>query len=361
MPYQVAVIGAGPSGSVAAYILAEKGYKTVLLDRKKFPRKKTCAGGLTYKVEGLLKYIGIEISELPIERVFERVKVMGYGREIEVEMDPWVISTTNRSSFDKSLADIAVSSGAHFIDGISITEVRRREGAFEIIAGSRIEAEKLVIAEGAIPFVSRKLGIRDFWPKNEVIFALEAERKGDFKDIEFRMDAVDMGYGWVFPRNGSASVGVGGLSHPAVIKRRFQEMFGSDGISAGIIPIAGNRKLEAEGAFLVGDIAGLADPMTGEGIYYGMRSAVEVARALTEGKSYEYLMKPVIEDLSLRRKVASIVLPRMKKFFLIMVDKEEIAERFTWASAGKIQFKDFIKWVMFKFPSLIPSLLKAFL
>ncbi|MGY0288856.1 MAG: NAD(P)/FAD-dependent oxidoreductase [Candidatus Methanodesulfokora washburnensis] len=361
MSYQVAVIGAGPSGSIAAYILAEKGYKTVLLERKKFPRKKTCAGGLTYKVEGLLKSIGIGMSELPIERVFEKVKVMGYGKEIEVEMDPWVISTTSRSLFDKSLVDIAVSSGVNFLDGSPVTEVRRKDGIFELLAGSKLEAERLVIAEGAVPLVSRKLGIRNFWPKGEVIFALEAERKGDFKDIEFRMDAVEMGYGWVFPRNGKASVGVGGMSNPAEIRRRFQEMFGSDGISAGMIPIVGNRRLEAEGVYLVGDIAGLADPMTGEGIYYGMKSAVEAARALTEGKSYEDLMKPIIEDLSLRRRVASIVLPKMRRFFLLMVDKEEIAERFTWASAGKISFRDFIKWVVFRFPSLVPSLLRALL
>ena len=67
--YNVIIVGAGPAGSTAAKFLSEKGYKILLLDKKKFPRDKPCAGGLTLRV----------LNRFPYLKEFDFIESYSYG------------------------------------------------------------------------------------------------------------------------------------------------------------------------------------------------------------------------------------------------------------------------------------------
>ncbi len=358
MIYDLAIIGGGPAGATAGFLAAKEGFNVVIIEREKLPRQKPCGGGLTYKVGSLLKEIGVDIDELPIERTFTSVVVCGHGEGIEVKLSPWVIKTVRRDIFDMELVRLANGQGAKIMEATTaLSASPSGEGIKVVTRSGGVVCRKLLIAEGANVLISRKLGLRSSWRKEDIVFAMEGHARGNFNELKFIMDAVPHGYGWIFPGRGYASFGVGCMGYLAQkVKPAFQELVRKNRAEltrwgAAILPLGGKeRPLSRGDVYLLGDSAGLIDPLTGEGIYQAMRSAVEAVRSIADGDPYEERMRPLLEDLALRRRAASLVLPRMKFFYRLMVGSDEIARRFAEACSGMRTFKDFWRWALRRIP-----------
>ncbi len=364
------MVGAGPAGSASAALLARSGLKVLLLEMQRIPRPKPCGGGLTLKTVRLLDELGVHQSELPIQRLLDRVLVRGWGRSVEVSHSPWVIATVDRADFDSSLARWAESEGAELIDGEPATGMSvGGEGVVVRTRRDEYAADWVIGADGVAGSVARWAGLRAGYPPEELIAAVEARPSGRYDVALFQMDAVPRGgYGWAFPLSGRVNVGVGGMlplmENLRTHLERHARLLGfriDSPVEHGVIPVGRSRKLASGRVLLVGDAAGLADPLTGEGIYQALVSARAASRAILSGDPslYERLLEPLLQDLELRVKAAKVVLPRMKRFYDYMASDPEIARRYTLANVGELEFKEFWRWVWTRVPLAVAKRLAS--
>ncbi|MEM0267809.1 MAG: geranylgeranyl reductase family protein [Candidatus Korarchaeum sp.] len=353
--WDVVVIGAGPSGSTSAYLSAKKGYRTLILDMRDLPRHKTCGGGVTWRAYEFLKSLGISVHSF--EAYHKDVLIRGFGEEVRVSSDSgeFAIATVERERFDKELLDEAVSQGAEF-RRLRITRVVQKEDRVEL-SGTGIQARYVIGAEGAYSLTANSLGIRGRWSDEDLIFAIEG-RAPLYDELMFIVDASPLGYGWIFPKESDSNAGVGGMVSKSrevmVAFERFSKAHGVRRVGAWIIPTGGHGRPIARGrALLVGDAAGLADPLTGEGLYYAFRSAHECVTSLESddpAMSYHSRMRDVLEELRLKRRARGIIVPRMGFFFKLFAAYPEIARRYMLTSIGKLDFREFWRWGLLRIP-----------
>ncbi len=112
--YDVIVIGAGPSGSMAAYVAAKLGLRVLVLDRFRFPRIKPCGGGLTQKSVALLRGLGIELNGVVRDTCKRVIVVNNAGSFLLMDSDP-IISVVSRDEFDNYLLSNALEMGADYL------------------------------------------------------------------------------------------------------------------------------------------------------------------------------------------------------------------------------------------------------
>jgi len=298
--FDVIVVGAGPAGAMAAKGCARQGLETVLIEKYKTPRSKPCGGGVSLKAINL---IGNKIPEYLVERYVKGFRFFSPSLDsVElISKDPVGISTS-RDKFDAFLTEMAVRQGCKFIDSDKVIDISisSDKAICKLQSGRLIEGDIIIGADGANGITARKVGIREQWRKDQVGLCLETtilldEEKMKRIDPEiFELYFVDipLGYGWLFPKKSSISLGIGGclayLHQPKNILLGFCRNISRlkkvdievSQFSAHIAPAGGfKRKIVSDRVMLVGDAAGFIDPLTGEGIYYAMKSGMLAATA----------------------------------------------------------------------------------
>ena len=309
--YDVTVVGAGPAGTTAAYELAAKGVQVLLLDKAAFPRHKCCGGGLTVKAasllgDGITEVVEHSISGASLGFAGANRYVGEYGRA--------VMYTMNRERFDHYLVQRAEKAGARVLQGLAAQAVNLNNGRVEVITGSGSFRSTFVVgADGSRSIVARSLNT----PAHDCVVGIETEVQVDSRDLtRWKSQAVvdlgwiSNGYAWLFPKSDHLSIGIACLhSHARDLKRAYLQFASSlhlsrhvtDRWSAGIIPMCVGTPLVAQGrAVLAGDAAGLADPLTGEGIYNavlsGQLAAHAVEDALLRGKADLQVYQRSVEE-----------------------------------------------------------------
>jgi geranylgeranyl reductase family protein len=297
----VIIAGAGPAGSIAAYELSRLGIPVLILEKTTFPRYKVCGGGLTHKI---IKEIPFDIAGAT-ESVIHTIRFSANLKEVFSRTSPEpLLYCTMRSDLDLFLLEKATQAGAKVLFMQQVTEIKVEQDTVCVRTKENIFRSKLVIgADGPASIVARSLGMRQNIVQG---LAWEAEIKTDPDILKKYSDTVFLdwgtfpgGYGWVFPKKDHFSVGVGG---PAILSkqmmpyfRRFMEYldFGNTRHSASSIQHPVTLSLKSwpisvrtqkgnfhSGRVLVaGDAAGLTDSLTGEGIYYAVRSGKLAASA----------------------------------------------------------------------------------
>lgn len=278
--YDVAVVGAGPAGSVTAYRLARAGASVLLLDRATFPRDKPCGGGLMMRAVHELPF-GVEPV---VEQVVDTLRFrLGYGGHYSRASRRPLILMTQRRKLDEYLAGKAADAGAAFRDGQRVREIERRGDGFVVSAGAdRIRASVVVGADGANGIAGRALDLET--PRVNCV-ALEgnldhghaAGRGHDHRAAVLEFGIVPGGYGWIFPKRDHLNFGVGGWETAGPRLRadlaRLCRAHRVDGgelteLRGHRLPLRRRGAVAARGrALLVGDAAGLVDPITGDGMF----------------------------------------------------------------------------------------------
>lgn len=314
--YDVIIAGGGPAGSTAGYILSKAGLKVLIIDKSKFPRKKLCGGLITYKTIRLL------------ERVFgETASSLDEQGIIDFESDSYEIRTehiillkgtasiplrfVDRYDYDNFLLQKALNTGANIIEGERIVSIDILKGMVSTLSGHKFAAKIIIGADGVNSTIRRNFPVdlfgREDW-KGNVASAHEIFVNRDNTGIQFTHPVIffgfiDWGYAWIFPGQNKLKIGICGLKRKNTKKlltlfNDFLLAIGLTGVDDQII----SSYVVPYGSFLpspifrnlllVGDAAGFADPLLGEGIFFAQRSAELAARAVLD-----FIRKDISLDL----------------------------------------------------------------
>lgn len=311
--YDAVVIGAGPAGCAAAYDLAAAGRSVLLVDQRAFPRVKACAGGVTVKTLRALRYSVAPVirevcTTMDVARDYDRARTLESG-------DP-LCAMTVREELDAYCLRQTIARGAQFRIVKRIAAVVEDATGVEITLDDEpVRARYLVGADGVNSRVRQLLGgappVRGF--------ALEAcvpREPAAMPPMVFRFGVVAHGYGWLFPKGDHVNVGLY-TNDPAVrisrddvaaFARRTLGTDALDGFVGHHIGLGGCDLAQPwRRVFLVGDAAGLVDPLLGEGIYNAIVSGQAAARAIAESSApanvpakplFARFMAPIVDDLA---------------------------------------------------------------
>ena len=274
--YDVAIVGAGPAGSTAAYRLASAGARVLLLDKATFPRDKSCGGGVTGRAARLLPFS----IEPVVEDVTDRLECgLRYGHRITRRARAPLAYMTQRRRLDHFLVQKAAEAGA---------EVRERETA----DARELDARIVVGADGCNGSSAKQLGLAD-----RVAYGVALEANYPYEPryagaMVLEIGVIHGGYGWIFPKGDHINVGVGGNADEAPrLRRELRRMCEEYGIDPDAaqdtrgyrLPMRLRGTQLARGrTAVIGDAAGLVDPLSGDGMYEAFLSARLVADAALE-------------------------------------------------------------------------------
>jgi geranylgeranyl reductase family protein len=304
--YDVLVVGAGPSGASAAYWLAALGHRVVMVDKKRFPREKTCGDGLTPRAVRQLHDMGLADQLAEFQR-FDGLRSIAHGITLELAWPdhpdfPSFGYVVRRAELDDMVANCAVKAGATLLPATEALEPLVENG---LVAGATVKdketgatrairAKYVIVADGANSRFGRALGTarNRTYPLGMAIRGYFTSPLHDDPWIESHLDIRDRdgnhlpGYGWIFPvGDGTVNVGVGLLSTftgwKNVNTTHLMDAFCATaperwGISpetatcaptGGRLPTGGSVTPRVGSTFLVvGDAAGSVNPFNGEGI-----------------------------------------------------------------------------------------------
>jgi geranylgeranyl reductase family protein len=298
--FDAVVVGAGPAGSATAIHLARGGARVLLVDRARFPRDKPCGGGLTGRA---LRSAPCDVGPV-VERDVDRFVVrVGFRRKAERRADSTVIRMTRRRRLDLHLVEQAAAAGVDFRDGTRVGEIALEEdGVTAVVGSASVRAPYLVGADGANGVVARGIGLGEGIVRN---VALEGNvpwgplDPGSYTGSAWiELGTVPGGYGWVFPKGDHANLGVGGsLGEGPRLRAHLDRLARAHGVEpSSLEDVRGHRipmrRLGTPAArgrvLLVGDAAGLVDPLSGDGIYEAFVSGRLAAEAILAGKPQRY-------------------------------------------------------------------------
>lgn len=326
----VIVVGAGPAGSSTAYFLAQAGHHVLLLDRADFPRDKTCGDGLSPRA---LRVLGLMGALPEVEAAGHRIDTLrlfspngdSVGAPI-VARDgrPAPARVLPRFKLDDMIRRAAVRGGAEFRHG-TVTALTRSDGRYSgvIQEGAALNARLIVIATGASTGLFERSGVvRAVGDLGRAARAYYEGLRPLPNEVEFHFDSVPLpGYGWIFPTSEtSANIGAGYFvksgrkplqASPQQTMRDFLQNAHVAEVIGGAVPSMAPKgyplrtdfltaTLAEPGLAMVGEAAGLVNPLTGEGIDFALesgelaadviaaalranRSAVEMAQAIVRG------------------------------------------------------------------------------
>lgn len=372
--YDVVVVGAGPAGGVAAYQLATGGCRVLLLEKEKVPRYKACGGAVVRRALEALPF-PLDHNQQVIEQSVSRFRLTNNHRQpLVVERRQPVVAMTMRSALDEFIARKAVEAGAELKDQVTLKAVEDspQRVLCETSAGF-FTSDLLIGADGANSLVARSQ--LEFLPphcgvalEGEISLAddrLLAEYSGR---ADFDFHVLPHGYGWVFPKADHLSVGVFTLhAHFPLIKRYYnryaekKELAGhirGAQVKGHLIPLGPpTRLLNTRRLLLVGDAAGLADPLTGEGISYAVRSGQFAAETLLAAHrdhsgslaTYtERVRKDLWPEIRLARRVARLLFASPDFSYRCFARRELFAQRVLDVFEGKASYRSLLAKALLK-------------
>ena len=329
MHYPVVIIGGGPAGMGAAIRLQKAGVDCCVVDRAVFPRPKLCGGLLTQKTKDLL----VKILERPEEQILQEVAADRHRRlkmfnRYEVASDVEIgipFDLIHREIYDNYLVEYFKGIGGRMVEGASLTDLDPVRKELHFQSGDLLEYGTLIAADGANSWVRNRLGLH----YGKRLFCLEIlvrKEDFDFDGIGIYFDLPNIVYAWVFPKRDGYCIGICSRENGATdYKQEFADYLKGIGVrhlesyplKGAFVPGGGFLKNPVHGdeLLLVGDAAGFADPLTGEGLYWSLYSGLQAAEAvLASGPSArEYLrrIRPVQKNI---RSVSRIILLFHKPF-----------------------------------------------
>ena len=320
--HDVLIIGGGPAGAAAGYWLARHGHDVAIVERKTFPREKTCGDGLTPRAVKQLNDMGLA-DDLTQYHRYSGLRATGMGKALELEWPshpvyPSYGYVVRRRDLDWLVARTAESAGAVLYQGAEalapIVDRGFVRGALVQRKGAagpeEVTARYVIVADGANSRFGRALGTfrtRE-WPYGTAIRTYWESPRHDESWIESALDVQDRngnplpGYGWIFPvGDGTINIGVGLLStfrdfksvntthlldayaHQVADRWGIDPTVPTQKATSGRIPMGGSVGPKAGPTYLVvGDAAGSVNPFNGEGIDYAYETGRMAADLLHE-------------------------------------------------------------------------------
>ena len=289
---EVIVIGAGPAGGAAAFHLAARGRRVLLLEARDAGLGKPCGGGMAASVQ---RWFPFDLSPA-VDQVIGRVRFTWcladpVTAELPGDAPFWI---SRRAVLDAFLAERAVEAGAKLRQGAQVLDLRRGDDGLwrvGLAGGEALRARAVVIADGSASPFPAALGLGPPRPRYAATVSVEvAAEVAEPDTARFEFGLVHHGFCWAFPRRGGYSIGVGTFigqqeaDSEAVLSQLLP--------SLGVAPERGERvrgrlrvwdghhPLHGPGLVAVGDAASLCDPFLAEGLRPSLMSGCRAAEAL---------------------------------------------------------------------------------
>lgn len=280
----------------------------MLLDRSVYPRQKPCGGALSPRVSQTLDFDIAPVVDRDIRAIGIHTPS---GRGFAVARRGLTVNMVTRSRFDHYLLHMAEDAGVEVVQDAQVVGIERTRDAMRVLClGDSHRSHILIGADGVNSIVARATGIRDSWPSDRVGLCISADVPMDPSEIQritmipeegnepamhIYFGATSWGYAWCFPKRNNISIGVGcRMDRLTDLRREWTRFIGRLEADAGVeislprtnvhrVPLGPPRwKLVTPRTMLVGDAAGLASPITGEGIFYGVSSGLLAADTAVE-------------------------------------------------------------------------------
>jgi geranylgeranyl reductase family protein len=378
--FDVIVVGGGPAGGTTAYELARRGVQVLVLEKERLPRYKVCAGGITLKTVQLLDF---DLSPAFEDEITSGVCSYKGGSPVRIDFGEAVGWTVMREKLDYLILQEATRAGAEVLDGREVSGVEFLDDRVVVNAGLRDYACSMLIgADGANGSVGSFAKLQR--PRCSAI-AVEAEVEVTGEALENRRGCVHFdfgctpkGYGWVFPKREILSVGVGAFWGKAKnLKPSLLGWLDTLGLPSSPhmvrmrghpVPLGGEaRVFHGRRVLLTGDAAGLAEPMTGEGIFYAVRSAQIAADTIhkalldrgAELSSYsERVNAEIASDLRYAKRLASLLYRFPGLCYHFFVRSPTVQRGVVHTLCGRSSFKGLYRDLLKSAPRVLFSGLK---
>lgn len=344
MNYDVVIVGAGPGGVAAAHNLINNNISCILIDKQKFPRNKLCAGGITYKAFELIKSLKLH-NEFNIEN-----SIVSEGASLHLEYEhitdikaKGLTYLVDRFEFDDYLVEEYKKKGGTFLEGIGVRKIDTKRNVITLSNDEEINFKYVIGADGAVG-ITRKLVDENF-NSNGFCMQVEIDKdkfnyEGNYMSLYYGI--IPQGYGWIFPKQDSFTVGFGGNYDKNIdYHKEFEEFLNNLGIEChrsefkgAMLPFGKYIKTpinKEKNLLLVGDAAGLVDPFTGEGIYFAMLSGIKASKVIINGlkindkselDKYTDEISEIIKNISKGAKLKKLVYKFRKPIFKAMKNKK---------------------------------------
>lgn len=292
MMYDVAVIGAGPAGSVCAYLTANAGLSTLILEEHE-------DAGLFVNCTGIIGIEAFQKLNLPTEAIVGSLQAITFyapsGRSFRYNPSEPLAHVVSRRRFDKALANLAREHGATLRFGYHARLIRVDSDAVELRQGeddmNPVRAKAAVIATGFGSNLPLQVGLPGI---KEIVYGAQAELEmEEVREVEIYLgkEIAPQAFAWVVPLEpGRARVGLTAAKEPSRYFRNFLEhpflrnriRTENPKMLLSPIPIEPIERSVTDRVLVVGEAAGQVKTTTQGGIYYGMLCAAMAAEALQE-------------------------------------------------------------------------------
>ncbi len=292
-PFDIAICGAGPSGTAAALTAAHAGCRVVLIERSAFPRHKVCGDCLNPSVWPVLASLGVsemirELDHAPLEQVRFTAR---NRHSLTIPLPAGAERAVTRRSMDHAMLQAALTAGVTLISGDSLTAVNRTNDRWQLVAGeTAVTARTLIAADGRNSTTCRLLGISPaLHPGQAGRVALQCHAPLDpAYQNTVSLELMTHGYCGIAPVDGLRMnvCLVSDARHLAAARTELAQRLPlpTEPSWHSIAPLerADLPPAPFPNCFLAGDAARVVEPFTGEGIYYALRSGQLAAQAALE-------------------------------------------------------------------------------
>lgn len=295
MHYDIVIVGGGPAGSSAGLTLSKLSSSVCIIDKASFPRSKLCAGIITQKTVQVLKTI---LPDYEFSNYFSTNKISLFSQHnIKCEFSvTYPLILVEREQFDYELLLACKKNGVHVYEQTSFSEFAPDRNKLILSTGEELSYNVLIAADGIFSKIRKKLRVADiqkgFCLQNTINISTQLNAMLTSLDkICFDFANISFGYNWLLSNKKDVIIGTGVLADTPIYKQALAEhaklcaQFGissSTNLKGAFLPIGdiANQAWHPYGNIvLIGDAAGYANPITGEGIYYAILSGYYAGKA----------------------------------------------------------------------------------
>ncbi|MEO6197597.1 MAG: geranylgeranyl reductase family protein [Dehalococcoidia bacterium] len=366
MAYDVIIAGGGPAGSTTGRLLAERGARVLLLDKQAFPRDKPCGGGVTLRAASAQ---GADLSKVVERTVYGARFSLRLGPEFDRRFTQPLSYMTQRLRLDSHLLEQAAGAGVEVHEQEAVRAVDASSSGVQVLTSRDSHSAQILIgADGANGITGRLLGLRREYEEavafeGNIPWTSAVSR--DWEDlVALDLGGLAGGYGWVFPKGEHLNVGVGAWKYASFTLRpklvALARRYGFDeakleNLRGHHLPVRMAGSPIARGPVaVVGDAAGLIDPLTGEGIHMAFASgrlAAEAALKVLGGaatgmETYQREVDTGLQpELTVSRQLQEIFNFAPPPFLTLMRRNRRFWLFFCYLIRGDLTYLDFVRMI----------------
>lgn len=302
MHYDIVIVGGGPAGSSAGLALSKFSNSICIIDKANFPRPKLCAGIITQKTIQILKVI---LPEFEFNNYYFTNKISLFSQHnINCEFSvKYPLTLVEREQFDYELLLACKKNGVHVFDQTSYSEFIPDQNKLILSNGEELSYNVLVAADGIFSQIRKVLGVADiqkgFCLQNTINISSQLNATlANLDKVCFDFANISFGYNWILSNKKNIVIGTGVLAEAPIYKQALAEhtklctqlgISSSTNLKGAFLPIgdvANQAWHSYDNIILIGDAAGYANPITGEGIYYAILSGYYAGKAYLKDKMH---------------------------------------------------------------------------